>query len=180
MTKNDTFFKVLFAISLALLPLTIFSYLFLPKWAVMVFVAAVLLVKVWLELFKDRKNLSHVIIDAIDSVITYLTLTILFIIAGYLNMALAIVALVFIVIMNILLCVMFKHVYPEFIDAVDYCYMLFECLTLLAFMFLPLEYDMISNIGLFAVILTAAVSIGYKLYAFMRYDVINKNFKHKK
>ena len=165
---------------MALLPLTIFAHLFLPVWAVAIFVVAILLAKIWMELFKDRRNRSHVIIDAIGSICVFTTLLILFIIAGYVNKPLSIVAIVFIIIMNLLLCLMHDKVFPEFIDAVDYCYMLFECLTLVAFVFLPFEYDLITNIGLFAILLTTVVSIGYKLYVFVRYDVINANFRHKK
>ena len=97
MTRNETFFKILFAISLALLPMTIFSYLFLPKWAISLFIAGLLLAKIWLELFKDKVKFSHNLIISINSVAVFATLFILFAMSHVINTALAVVVIVAIV-----------------------------------------------------------------------------------
>ena len=91
------------------------------------------------------------------------------------NLALAIVAIVLIVFSNIYKIVFFKKTMPEFINAVDYCYMLFECLTLVAFMLL-FNYSLLTNIGLVAIILTAGVSLCYKVYYTFKYTKVNNIF----
>ena len=53
MTRNDTLFKILFAIEVALLPLTMAAYLLMPTWSVCVFIAAILIAKIS---FSDQFN----------------------------------------------------------------------------------------------------------------------------
>lgn len=180
MSKNDTFFKILFAVEIALLPMVFFADRFLPRWAVGLFIAGILLAKVWLELFKDRANKSHVIIDSVGSIIVFATLLIFFVVAEYVSKPLGIAVLVLVVIMNLLLPATFARKMPEFVDAVDFCYMLFECFTLLAFTIIG-YYQLVTNIGLFALLLTSAVSIIYKVYYFFRRtEAISKNNKKNK
>ncbi len=53
MSKNDIFYKILFAVELALIPMVIFAYkIITERWVLGVFITLVLLVKIWLELFK--------------------------------------------------------------------------------------------------------------------------------
>ena len=65
--------------------------------------------------------------------------------------------------MTVLKIVLRDDFMPEMVGAVDSCYMLFECLSL-AGLSLVVFYALIANISLFALILTAAVSVGYKTY----------------
>lgn len=174
MTKNDMFYKILFAIELALLPLVIFASIRIEeKWAICLFIGAVLLVKIWLELFKDRINFQHAIISAISSILTFGVLLILFACNDYINMALAIVTVVLIAIYNILFVVQFKAQLPEFIQAVDFCYMLFECIAIACFVFVAYT-SVASLIAIFALILTTVVSAGYKIYNVVR-ALVSKN-----
>ncbi len=175
MTRNDIFYKILFAISIALLPIVIFAYLYLPDWSVSLIIAGILLCKIWIELFRDKTSLQHLIIDALASILIFTTLLIFFAVIEEINLAFAIVTIVLIVVFNIYQIVFFKKSMPEFVDAVDYCYTLFECLTLLAFTFL-LFYPLITNIGLVAIILTAGVSFCYKVYYTFRYTKANNIF----
>lgn len=175
MTRNDIFYKVLFAISIALLPIVIFAYLFLPEWSISLIIAGILLCKIWIELFRDKTSLQHLIIDSVASILIFSTLLIFFAVIDMINLALAIVAIVLIVFSNIYKIVFFKKTMPEFINAVDYCYMLFECLTLVAFMLL-FYYSLLTNIGLVAIILTAGVSLCYKVYYTFRYTKVNNIF----
>jgi hypothetical protein len=63
---------------------------------------------------------------------------------------------------------------PELIDAVDSCFMLFECLALVGLSFVVF-YQLIANIALFALILTSAVSVAYKFYRlFIKYSVADR------
>ncbi len=177
--KNDILYKILFAVELALLPLIIFAGLYLPKWGLSLFIAGLLLVKIWIELFKDRANFVHSIIDAIGSVAVYTTLIIFFICRDELNLALGVSVIVLIWIYYIMLLSMNKKNMPEFIDAVDFSYVLFECITIAAFVFLP-YFSTVSNIGLVAMILTSVVSICYRIYFIFKYTRLNNIFRKKK
>lgn len=174
MTKNDMFYKILFAINLALLPLVIFASLKIEeKWAICLFLAAVLLVKVWLELFKDRYSFEHAIISSISSMFTFGVLLLLFASNSYINMALAIIVVFLIVLYNVLFLLQYKVQLPDFVQAVDYCYMLFECIALACFIIIA-YYNVASLIAIFALLLTTAVSVGYKGYSIVK-SFIGKN-----
>ncbi len=179
MTRNDIFYKILFAISIALLPMVIFAYLYLPEWSVSLIIAAILLCKIWIELFKDKTNFQHSIINSIASILIFVTLLIMFTVINSINMTFSIISIVLIVLINIYKIVFFKKSMPEFIDAVDYCYMLFEILTLVAFTFL-FYYSLVTNIGLVAIILTAGVSVCYKIYYTFKYTKLNNIFKFRR
>lgn len=179
MTRNDTFFKIFFAIELALLPIIIFADKFMPKWALSLFVAVLVLVKIWLELFKDKQSRAHTIIDSIGSIVVFGTLITYFIVLGLISKPLGIVVLVFVTLMNLFLPALFNRIMPEFIDAVDFCYMLFECFLLGAFAILK-YYGLITNIGLFALLLTMIVSVGYKIYFLFRQTALFSKFGRKK
>lgn len=174
MTRNDTFFKILFAIEIALLPLVIAANMLMPKWSIGLFVAGILIVKIWLELFKNRESKTHAIINAIGNVATVSTLVIFFTVLDLINIVLCVFVVIFAVLMNLLKVLMFSKKMPDLIDAVDSCYVLFECLTLIGLTFV-LFYDLITNIGLFALLLTSIVSVAYKLfYLYKFYDVNGK------
>lgn len=177
MSKNDIFYKILFAIGLALLPLVIFAnQLIEEKWAMGLFIGGVLLVKIWMELFKDKFNFQHAIISAISSVLTFSVLLILFAVSNYVNVALVVITLVLIVLYNVLFVWYFKKQVPEFVLAVDYCYMLFECIALACFVLVS-YFSLPTLIGMFALLLTAVVSCGYKIYAFIKNIADKKRFK---
>ena len=179
MSKNDTFFKILFAIEIALLPLVFFANIYMPQWTVGLFVAGILLAKVWLELFKDKTNRIHTIIDSVGSIAVFATLIIFCLTTNLISLPLGIAAIILIVAMNLFLPILFGRQMPEFIDAIDFCYMLFECFTLAALTFTA-YYSLITNIGLFALLLTSAVSVAYKIYyIFRRLETISKNKRKK-
>lgn len=180
MARNDTFLKILFAIEVALVPMVIFAYLFLPEWSMGIFVAGILLTKIWVELFKNKLNSTHVIMIAIGNIFIFTTLLIFFMVKGLVNIPLSIVVIVLIWLFNILNVLMRNKSIPDTILAVDYCYVLFEILTLIAFTFLVFS-SLVTYIGLYAILLTTAVSIIYKIYYAIRYlGIFNKIFKRKK
>ena len=180
MTRNDTFLKILFAIEVALVPMVIFAYLFLPEWSMGIFVAGILLTKICVELFKNKLNKTHVIMIAVGNIFIFTTLLIFFIVQNLINMPLAIVVIVLIWLFNILNVLMRNKTMPDIISAVDYCYVLFEILTLIAFTFLVFS-SLVTYIGLYAILLTTAVSVVYKIYFEIRYDsIFDKMFKRKR
>jgi hypothetical protein len=97
MTRNDTFFKILFAIEIALLPLTMAAYLLMPTWTVGVFVAGVLIAKIWMEIFKNKEIRSHLVINAIGNFLIISSLVIFFTAFKHINiiMCVFVVALAF-------------------------------------------------------------------------------------
>ena len=95
-------------------------------------------------------------------------------ITEYFAIALGVVALVLIVLANIFQIVLYGKVFNETMQAVDFCYTLFEIATLAAFIFLAAN-TFAAVIGLFALILTGIVTVGYKTYYTIKYtDLISK------
>jgi len=169
MTRNDTFFKIIFAIEIALLPLVMSAYILMPEWTIGMFVAGVLVAKIWMELFKSKEMRSHIIINAVASVLTTVSLVIFFTIYDYISIVLCVFVVIFSILMNVFKVLYHSKRFPEMIDAVDSCYMLFECLTLIALTFVVF-YDLVTTIALFALLMTAVVSVAYKVYYMFRYE----------
>lgn len=182
MTRNDTFFKILFAIEIALIPLVMAAYILMPEWTVGVFIAGILVAKIWLELFKNKQNVVHARIMAIGNILTISSLVIFFTIYNYINLAICIVVVALVVLMNVFKLALRQDLMPEMIDAVDSCYTLFECLTMIVLAFVTF-YVLTTNIALFALVLTSGVSVLYKLYFVLRHkgglDKIKNLFRRK-
>ena len=170
MAKNDLLFKILCAIQVALLPVVIALNLIstFPTWAITIAIVGVLLCKIWAEVFKDKHNLMHKILSSVATVASFATLLIFFANKGLIDMWIAILTTVLIALFVVLSVLLRSKVMPEIIEAIDYCFVLFEILTLLAFSF-AFYHITLSNIGIFALILTTAVSVGYKAYFLFRY-----------
>lgn len=161
--KKDTYFKLLFAIEMALLPLAIFAKLFLPVWSVGLFVAGILLCKIWREIFRNKQSKFQTTVSVVANIATSTVLLALFMNMGILNIAIGVCAIITIAIKSAFELVMFYNVLPEFVDAVSYCGVLFECLTLLSMTFAYANATMLSICSV-ACILTAIVYVGYAIY----------------
>ena len=170
MAKNDLLFKIICAIQVALLPVVIAFDLIstFPTWAITIAIVGVLLCKIWAEVFKDKHNFMHKILSSIATVATFATLLFFLANKGFIALWLAILTTVLIVLFVVLSIVLRTKVMPELIEAIDYCFVLFEILTLLAFSF-AFYYIAMTNIGIFAIILTTAVSVAYKTYFLVKY-----------
>ena len=168
MTRNDTFFKILFAIEIALVPLVMSAYILMPEWTVGVFIAGILVAKIWLELFKNKQNRTHNLIMAMGNIVTISALVIFFTIHNYISVFMCVVVVSLVFLMNVLRVALRKDIMPEMIDAVDSCYTLFECLTLIVLAFITF-YVLTTNIALFALMLTSGVSVLYKLYYVLKH-----------
>lgn len=176
MTKNDGFYKVLFAIELALLPMVIFANLFLPIWTMSLFIIGILVCKIWREIFINRKSRTHALINTIASVAEFGVLLIYLSIQNFLNLALAIASLVLIVLFHLFKHILFTKCMNETIDAVDFCFIIFECITLAALAFVNLSTQPV-NIALWSMILATAVSVGYKIYYLFKYEDLFSKIK---
>lgn len=174
MTIKDYINKILFAFELAFLPWIVFSYIYIPNWKVVlgVFVALVLVCHIGRELTKDKTSFTHQIMTTITNIVVFATIIIFFISISkstiYVNKELGIATIVIISLFHLISLLTRKTLMPEMIDAIDYCNMLFEMLTLFAFIFV-VSYSMIATIAMIAIILTGVVSIVYKLYYMVRY-----------
>ena len=172
MTRNDTFFKILFAIEIALLPLVMAAEMMMPAWSMGLFVAGILVARIWMEIFKNKQDRVHILINSIGSILTISSLAIFFDVKGYIGTVLTVFIVIFIVLMNIFRVFLFGKPMPEMVDAVDACFMMFECLALVGFAVVVL-YALVLDIALFALLLTAIVSVAYKVfYIFKTYNVI--------
>jgi len=170
MAKNDLLFKILFAVQVALLPVVIAFDLIetFPSWAVTLAIVGVLLCKIWAEVFKDKHNLMHKILSGVATIATFAVMLFFLEFKGIIAMWLAILTTVLVVLFIALSILLRSKVMPEVIEAIDYCFILFEILTLLAFSF-AFYYVTMTNIGLFAIVLTTAVSVAYKAYFCIKY-----------
>lgn len=174
MTRNDKFFKILFAIEIALLPLVMASYMLMPHWTVGLFVAGILAVKIWLEIFKNKEDKVHQIILVIGNILTISSLVIFFMVEGYINIALGTVVVSLAVVCELMNFAMRNTAMPEMIDAVDTCFMMFSCLLLIGLTFV-IFHELVTTVALFTLLLTSVVSVGYKVYYAVRYQgVIGK------
>jgi len=170
MSRNDLFFKILFTVELMLLPLVIFADLFLPTWAICLFIAGVLVAKVWLEVFKEKFNLKHKIISSIGNIAIFSVLLFFFASKGIIAMWLAVVITILIVLHSIFGVVLHKKSMPEMVDAIDYCFAMFLILALVAFTFAFFNAT-ITTIALYAIFLSAAVSVAYKVYYCIKFKL---------
>ena len=180
MTRNDRFFKILFAIEIALLPLVMAAKFLLPTWLIGLFIIGILVAKIWMELFKDKENRIHTIINLIGDTLTISTLTIFFTVQGYIDsIILCVFVVIFVALANLFKALLLKSKMPEMIDAVDACNTLFVYLVLGALIVITLHFiettQLIVNVALFALLLTSLVSVAYKgYYMFKTYDVWTK------
>lgn len=165
--KKDLLYKVLFAVEMALLPLVIFAYIYMPSWSVGLFVAGVLLCKIWRELFKDKYEKIQIVISSISSVITNTVLLSVFMVAGALNKVVGIITII-VIALKVLFDVFAMDVeLPEFIESVKFCFMMFECLILIAMLF-ALSFATVLTIASIATILTGVAYVGYLGYVFVK------------
>jgi len=169
MTKNDGFFKILFAIEIALIPMVVFANMFLENWALSLFIGGILVVKIWRQVFKEKDNNAHAIIDSIASVIEFSSLIIYFAVQKMLILPLSIVAVVVLILFGLLKIVFVNVKMNETIEAVDFCFVIFEFLTLIALIVLPF-FNQIATITLWTIVLCGAVSVIYKVYYGFKYD----------
>lgn len=161
--KKDTYFKLMFALEMALLPLAIFAKLFLPVWSVGLFVAGILLCKIWREIFRNRQIKYQTVVSAIANIATSLVLLALFMSMGILNKAVGIIAIIVIALKSACEIVLFDQELPEFVDSVAYCAVLFECLTMFSMTF-AYAYATILTVCTIASILTGVIYVGYTVY----------------
>ena len=169
MSRNDGFFKILFAIELALIPMVIFAHMYLENWAMSLILGGIVVAKVWREIFKEKENKSHLVISAIASLIEFGVLIIYFATEKLLLLPLAISAVVVIVLFNLLKVVFANVTSSDTIEAVDFCVIIFELLALVAFAIMSFV-DQIATISLWTLVLAGSVSVLYKIYFGFRYN----------
>lgn len=169
MTKNDNFYKILFAIELALIPLIIFSNIFLENWATSLFIGGLALTKIWREIFKEKENKQHTVISAIAAMCEFGVLIIYFATQKLLILPIAVSAVVVVMLFNLLKVVFAGTTFGDTIESVDFCMIIFEALTLIAFAIMAFVEN-VATIALWTIILTGAVSVIYKVYYGFKYD----------
>lgn len=167
-TKNDNFYKILFAIEIALLPMVFCANLIMPTWAVAVTIGIICFVKFWRELFKDKDSRMHSIIGSVASVLEFSVIMIFFMCKGLVNLPLSIVVLVLIALYNVYVQAFYHTQFNDTISSVDFCFKVFEYATLIA-LAIVMYFAQPVIIAYCAIILSAGVSMGYKTYYGFRY-----------
>ena len=72
-----------------------------------------------------------------------------------------------------------KYTYNSIISAVDFCHLIFGYLALFAMCLVGYGL-LLLNIGIISMLLTAIVSVAYKVYYAIRYTDIKSYFKRRK
>ncbi len=178
MTKNDTFIKILFAIEVALLPMVICAHIvdFMPVLTMSLFIATILICKVWAMFLKNKQNKMHTIINSIGNILIFTVLLIYFCCVGLIHVALAVVTIICVWLTNLFEMLLSNKYKAESINIVRTCYKLFEILALLALIFI-LENALLTTIALFGIILTAVVLIVYSIVFIFKYTDYLKGIK---
>ena len=179
MTKNDYIYKILFAVELALVPLVIFASMFMPNWSVCIFLICMAVCKIWREILKDKTSFVQNLINSIAGGVGLGVILLYFTCVKAVPIALGVVSIIAVILYNLLRATRFGKHMPDTIDAVDFCYMLFEILLILTLSIIDF-YSLASNVAIFAVIITAVVSIAYKVYFLIRYTDLLEKLKIKR
>lgn len=176
MIKNDRLLKLMFALELAFLPMVFFAKLYLPNFAVGLFILGIAVARIWAQVFMDKTKTSHVLINSIGDIAVFTTLFVFFAIYSELNKVVLILDIIMVVLMDMCFIFLRKKHLPETILAADLCFFLFEGLALIALTF-ALDFTFVASVGLFAILLTALFSLGYKSYFIFRYCGVLDFFK---
>lgn len=177
MARNDLLFKILFALQVALIPLVIFAFHFVETaWVMGLLVGGAFVCHVWMEIFKDKFSFQHNLINSIGSIITIGLLLVFLACVEVIIVPIAVIAIIAVIFANIMKMAMLNKHMPEMIEAVDFCYTIFECILLLALAFARVSI-IITNIAMFAVIITAVVTVAYKIFFAFKYTDLVSNIK---
>lgn len=179
MTKNDTLYKVLFAFILAFIPLVMFVNFVkgMPQWTMGLFVLAILVCYVWMQILKNKTNLTHNVISSIGEVAVFVSLIIFYHNLGFVNLSLTIISIILLVIADVLHVSLYKVYMPEMIQTIEVCRVLFVCLTMVSLIIVFINRLMIT-ISLIALCLSSVILIGYKVFYLIKYTNFLSNLKN--
>ncbi len=175
MDKKDLIFKICSSVEVALLPLVFFAKVFMPLWGVSIFVALIVACKVVAEVFKQRQSFEHEVVSCVASGVVLVTLFAFSLAYGFLATWLNIVLIVFVCLMVAFRLIGFYWVKLDWVDSVDFCFMIFEVATLFGFVF-ACFYNVILSISAIAMLFACACSVAYKVYYLFRYKHLWSRF----
>lgn len=168
MDKKDLIFKISSAVEVALLPLVFFAKIFMPIWGVSIFVALIVAAKVLAEVFRQRDNFKHEIVSCVASVLVLITLSAFALAYSLIATWLCVLIIILVSLMLIFRLVAFNWIKPEMVDAVDFCFMMFEVATIFGFVF-ACFYNVILSVASVAMLFACLCSVGYKIYYSFKY-----------
>ena len=176
---NDMRYKGLFAVQLALLPLIIAFNLLVDEWAMAIPLGLLVICRLIMGFVKNRASLNEHIMQALADGLTLVFVAIYFAVLGYIPTWLAIVDAVFMVLYEVANVYFFCKPMPDFIDALDFCFVAFIFTTLISLTFV-FKVDSVAKVSFLAIMLTTAIVVAYKVYRFFNYYIINRKSKFAK
>ena len=168
---NNMRYRGLFAVQVALLPLIIAFNLLVNEWAMAIPLGLLVVCRLIMGFFKNRASLSEHIIQAIGDALTL----------GFVAIStwLAVVDCVLVVLYEVANAYFFCKPMPDFIDALDFCFVAFIFTTLISLTFV-FKIDEVAKVSFLAIMITSAIVVAYKVYRFFNYYIINRKSKFAK
>ncbi len=176
---NNMRYRGLFAVQLALLPLIIAFNLLLAEWAMAIPLALLVVCRLIMGFVKNRASLSEHIIQVIGDALTLGFVAIYFAYLGYIPTWLAVVDCVLVALYEVANAYFFCKPMPDFIDALDFCFLAFIFTTLISLTFV-FKVDAVAKVSFLAIMITSAIVVAYKVYRFFNYYIINRKSKFAK
>ena len=176
---NNMRYRGLFAVQVALLPLIIAFNLLVDEWAMVIPLGLLVVCRLIMAFVKNRASLSEHIIQAIGDALTLGFIGIYFAYLGYIPTWLAVVDCVLVVLYEIANAYFFCKPMPDFIDALDFCFVAFIFITLISLTFV-FKIDAVAKVSFLAIMITSAIVVAYKVYRFFNYYIINRKSKFAK
>lgn len=177
--NKDMIFKILFAIEIAFLPMIVSARVMMTNAWVVVFLSIVVVAKLAMVLLKDQSNHTHVYLDSIGNAIVLSFVMIAFACMGYINIALAIVASVFVALEEALRIFFFYKPNKQYIDALNFACEMFMYLVLGGGLVVFIAETLLL-IGVIALLISCVVIVAIQGYNFVYYYLLKKNKKYKK
>lgn len=177
--NNYMRYRGLFAVEMALLPLIIAFKLIIGTWAVCIPLLMLAVCRCVMIFIKNRSKLSDHIIESIGDAVIIAFLAIYFAVISFIPNWLSIVVCILVPLYELANVYFYAKPMSDVIEALDFCYLAFLFTTIISLSFV-MAVDVVAKVSFIAIMLTMAIVVGYKLYRFLKYYIINRKSKFQK
>ena len=172
--KKELYYKLLFTLSIALIPMIISAKLIMPSWCISLFVSIIVVCKLGMLVIKNPNNNLECYLEAINNVVVVIATVIIFVCFGWANLIFAIICSVFILSEEFLKIVFRFKPNSQLIEALNFSCEMFIYLTLGAMIVAPFNALML-DIALVALMINVVVLTLLQGYNYFHYYLIKKN-----